>query len=138
MSGKIDIDSLSKKELQRILASEGESKTGNKATLVDRLRTCLEAKSDDDDGADYDDGTGFDDDDDVTSPKTRFEKEAAPFAKDSMTLPRKRVVNKRRFSEIFSAYVCSLGKMSTVDLIPSAVTNGGSTQMIVHLLGTDH
>ena len=83
MSGKIDIDSLSKKELQRILSSKGESKAGNKATLVDRLRTCLEAKrddgdSDDDDGADYDDCTGYDDDDDVTSPKTRFKREAAP------------------------------------------------------------
>ena len=84
MSGKIDIDSLSKKELQRILSSKGESKAGNKATLVDRLRTSLERErddgdsdDDDDDGADYDDGTGYDDDDDVTSPKTRFEKEAA-------------------------------------------------------------
>ena len=82
MSGKIDIDSLSKKEIQRILTSRGESKAGNKATLVDRLRTCLESdhddgdSDDDNDDAEYDDGTGCDDDD-VTSPKTRFEKEAA-------------------------------------------------------------
>ena len=65
--------------------SEGESKTGNKSTLVDRLCTCLESKRNDgdsdddahDDGAGYGDSTGCDDGDDVTSPKTRFKTEAA-------------------------------------------------------------
>ena len=65
MSVPIDISCLSNKEIQRILKNEGKSTSGNKATLIERLRSHLVEKQKSDsrhDGRDEDDECPDDDD----------------------------------------------------------------------------